>query len=96
MTCINPSARHIAHSARRKTRNYITNLRQNENGGDAAASQGNKKRFSRLAKPFGNGCGARVVRHCMARGHVGFAINASVMEADTSRYKDTSGDEEID
>jgi IS5 family transposase len=41
----------------------------------------------------------RVVRHCMARGLVGgegFAIDASVMEADASRYKGVAGDEEID
>jgi transposase len=41
----------------------------------------------------------RVVRHCMARGLVGgegFAIDASVMEADASRYKGIAGDEEID
>jgi transposase len=41
----------------------------------------------------------RVVRHCMAQGLVGgegFAIDASVMEADASRYKGIAGDEEID
>ena len=40
-----------------------------------------------------------VVRRCMAAGLVGaegFAIDASVMEADASRYRGVSGDEEID
>ena len=40
-----------------------------------------------------------VVRRCMAHGLVGgegFAIDASVMEADASRYKGVPGDEEID
>lgn len=40
-----------------------------------------------------------VVRRCMAEGLVGaegFAIDASVMEADASRYRGVSGDEEID
>ncbi len=40
-----------------------------------------------------------IVRRCMAEGLVGaegFAIDASVMEADASRYRGVSGDEEID
>jgi len=40
-----------------------------------------------------------VVRRCMAAGLVGgegFAVDASVMEADASRYRGVAGDEEID
>ena len=41
----------------------------------------------------------RVVRRCMAAGLVageGFAVDASVMEADASRYRGVSGDEAVD